>query len=552
MLRLLLIVTLFLSIVHIPDARSSDRRKKKISNEDGRKVAPPEAAEPDPSNISGRTKLTKSDARHFLARTHFSVDLDTVEELTGKTRNQAIKWLFNKQNFAAKPPKPRWIKGFNHLRRKIKKDDQKLTIQDLDMVLGDLKNESQLKRPINSLYESVKNQDGTQDFRRLRRILFRDLQNWWFSQMLTTEAPLIERMTLFWHGHFTTEFKKVKDLEALYNQNQLFRKHALGSFKEMLHDVSKGVAMLNYLDGSKNKKNKPNENFAREVMELFTLGEGRGYTEKDIKEAARAFTGWSVKDGKFFFSKRNHDNGEKTIFGKSDTYHGGDVLDMLLEKKQTARYISKKIWKQFAGQFKHLPVGLHRQLADKLYNTDYKIKPIVRLILKSDAFYKSKKRLIKSPIDLVAGAVIDLDIEADYYRSLIDNAAVLGQSLFNPPNVKGWPGGKYWINSASFIARKSLLSRLVRISEKKKKKRNRKRDRQPNNVEMMDMSGANTKMSANQDEYKFDREQWLAQFNSAEDAVFKMLPIVRHKPLTEIKPQQWAKTLLLDPTYQLR
>ena len=136
-------------------------------------------------------------------------------------------------------------------------------------------------------------------FRRLRRILFRDLQNWWFSQMLTTEAPLIERMTLFWHGHFTTEFKKVKDLEALYNQNQLFRKHALGSFKEMLHDVSKGVAMLNYLDGSKNKKNKPNENFAREVMELFTLGEGRGYTEKDIKEAARAFTGWSVKDGKF-------------------------------------------------------------------------------------------------------------------------------------------------------------------------------------------------------------------------------------------------------------
>ena len=160
--------------------------------------------------------------------------------------------------------------------------------------------------------------------------------------MLATEAPLIERMTLFWHGHFTTEYKKVKDLGAIYNQNQLFRKHALGSFKEMLHDVSKGVAMLNYLDGSKNKKNAPNENFAREVMELFTLGEGRGYTEKDIKEAARAFTGWSVKNGKFFFSKQKHDNGEKTIFGKSDTYHGGDVLDMLLEKSST----KKKIYNQ--------------------------------------------------------------------------------------------------------------------------------------------------------------------------------------------------------------
>ena len=140
---------------------------------------------------------------------------------------------------------------------------------------------------------------------------------------------------------------------------------------------------------------------------------------------------------------------------------------MLLEKKQAARYISKRIWKHFAGQFKHLPVGLHRRLADKLYNTDYKIAPVVKLILKSDAFYRSKRRLIKSPIDLVAGAVLDLDIEADYYRSLINSAAVLGQNLFNPPNVKGWPGGKYWINSASYIARKSLLSRLVRVSERR-------------------------------------------------------------------------------------
>ena len=552
MFRLVLLVTLFVSIIQNSDARSSDRKNKNFSNEEKEGQAPPLLIKPDPNIVSGKTKLTRDDARHFLARTHFNVDLNTVNELTGKTRNHAIRWLFNKQNFAAKPPKPRWLKGYAYLRTKVRKDDEKLTKQDLDMVLGDLRDEPQLKRGIDALYKSVEQQDGTNDFRRLQRLLFGDLQNWWFNQMLTTEAPLVERMTLFWHGHFTTGFKKVKGLDALYHQNQTFRKYALGSFKEMLHDVSKGVAMLRYLDGARNTKNKPNENFAREVMELYTLGEGRGYTEKDIKEAARAFTGWSVKEGKFFFNKNKHDSGEKTIFGKSDTYHGGDVLDMLLEKKQAARYISKKIWKHFAGQFKHLPVGLHRRLADKLYNTDYKIAPVVKLILKSDAFYRSKRRLIKSPIDLVAGAVLDLDIEADYYRSLINSAAVLGQNLFNPPNVKGWPGGKYWINSASYIARKSLLSRLVRVSEKKNNKPNKNENKQSNDSAMMGMTAGNKKMGAMQDHYKFDREQWLAQFESAEDAAFQMLPIRRHKPLSDVKPKQWAKTLLLDPTYQLR
>ena len=211
--------------------------------------APPLLIKPDPNIVSGKTKLTRDDARHFLARTHFNVDLNTVNELTGKTRNHAIRWLFNKQNFAAKPPKPRWLKGYAYLRTKVRKDDEKLTKQDLDMVLGDLRDEPQLKRGIDALYKSVEQQDGTNDFRRLQRLLF-DCRIGGSIKYFST--PLVERMTLFWHGHFTTNSKgKVLTLYIIKIKRS---ENIIGSFKEMLHDVSKGVAMLRYLTDKKYKK----------------------------------------------------------------------------------------------------------------------------------------------------------------------------------------------------------------------------------------------------------------------------------------------------------
>lgn len=517
------------------------------------------------SDMIGEKILGTDDARHFLARTHFSVDQTDLKQVAKMTRNQAVNWLFNQQNFAPLPAQPRWMKGYNHLLKVISKgkdqdeeDGRNLTTRDLDMVLGELKDvqDSAFSKQVKRLYKQIEEPDSRKNMRHLRNLLFKDLQNWWFEQMLNTEAPIVERMTLFLHGHFTTGFNKVKDLSSLIQQNQLFRKHALGSFKTLLTEVSKGPAMLRYLDGNKNRKNKPNENFAREVMELYTLGEGNGYTEQDIKEAARAFTGWSIKDNKFFFNDKVHDTGQKTIFGKTDKWNGKHVLDMLTEKKQTARFVSKKVWQFFVGNHHGIPNDLHKKLTDKFYDSGYQFKQLLREILISDSFFDSRGKLIKSPIDLAVGAVLDLDLEADYYYSLVQESTVLGQSLFNPPNVKGWPGGEYWINAASYLARKSFLTRLIRVNEKKKNKPNRgkaKSKKANNNKasenDMDAMTKSKDKVSQN---YKFDNELWLSQFRSDAEAIYKMLPLQHYNPLQGVEKEQWAKELLMDPTYQLR
>ena len=553
--KVLLVMFLVTFMTQISDASSSKNVNKAKPVKAVDHKAKTIVSEPAKTSdmISGETKLSRIDARHLLARTHFSVDLETLSALTGKSRNDAIKWLFNQQKLARRPLPPRWLKSFVKLIKKLKKEDTRLSVEDLDLVLGALKEEPQLKKSIDSLYNSVQNKDSKNHIHRLRRVLFLDLQNWWFNQMLYTKAPLVERMTLFWHSHFTTAFKKVKDLGALYRQNQLLRKEALGSFRELLHDVSKSVAMLKYLDGSKNKKNNPNEKLARAVMEIFTLGKGRGYSENDIKEAAKAFTGWSVKNGKFFFNTTVHDKGEKFIFGKSDTYHGDDIINMILEKKQTARYISTILWKQFAGRHHHLPMALHRSLTQKLYDSDYQIKPVIRMILQSNAFYDSKKSIIKSPIDLVAGAVLDLEIEASYYTTLIEAASNLGQNLFNPPSVRGWPGGEHWLNSESVTARKSILSRLLRISEENLTGR-KKSDQNKQSAKTQTVNPSSTKININTDhiDYKFNKNQWLSQFKSEQDAIIKILPISSKNPLSGVERKHWPKALLLDSNYQHR
>lgn len=554
---------MFVSFFSLTEARTRTFGKKRVPTDST------STTEVKDDGVTSKEKpaqklLGRDDARHFLARTHFSVDVDDVEEIQGMTRNEAVNWLFNQQNFAGKPPQPRWMKGYLHLLKVIEKDGNRpmpmnamdtrpLTTKDLDMVLGELKDikDSVLQRRIKRLYKRVEDPNSNHNMRHLRNLLFNDLQNWWFQEMVTTQAPIVEKMALFWHGHFTTEYKRVKNLQFLLQQNQLFRKYALGSFKNLLRDVSKSPAMLKYLDGAKNHKNKPNENFAREVMELFTLGEGKGYQEQDIKEAARAFTGWGIKDNKFFFNPKRHDNGEKTIFGKTDKWGGQHVLDMLTEKKQTARHVSAKIWKYFAGHHVKMPEELKQQLAEVFYNSGYQVKPLLRHILISDAFYRSRSKLIKSPIDLLVGAVLDLDLEADYYLSLVNEADLLGQKLFNPPNVKGWPGGEYWINSASYLARKSLLTRLVRVNEKKKNKKKKKKRKKRKTIANDEMTAMKTPVKRGQN-YKFDRDQWLSQFKNEQEVVFKMLPLRKYNPIKGIKKEDWAKEILLDPSYQLR
>jgi uncharacterized protein (DUF1800 family) len=224
--------------------------------------------------------------------------------------------------------------------------------------------------------------------------------------MLATRSPLTERMTLFWHNHFVSSQQKVRYTRLMYEQNVLLRRHAVGNFGELLHAVSKDPAMVIYLDSASNRKGKPNENFAREVMELFTLGEGN-YSEQDIKEAARAFTGWSVDpdSGEFMFRRPAHDDGVKTVLGRSGNFDGDAVLDILLAQPQTAEFIVSKLWREFVSP---APDAMEvKRIARMFRDNRYNIKVALRALLTADAFYAPQNRavLIKSPVELIVGTL---------------------------------------------------------------------------------------------------------------------------------------------------
>jgi uncharacterized protein (DUF1800 family) len=173
-----------------------------------------------------------------------------------------------------------------------------------------------------------------------------DLQSWWAHRLLESANPLVEKMALFWHGHFATSNAKVQSLDEMAAQNDLFRRHALGNFRELLHDVSRDVAMLNWLDGNANRRRQPNENFARELMELFSLGVGN-YSEKDIQEAARAFSGWHVRNGEFWFNAIQHDTSEKAVFGQTGNFDGDDVVELCLKQEAAPRFLATKLLRFF-------------------------------------------------------------------------------------------------------------------------------------------------------------------------------------------------------------
>jgi uncharacterized protein (DUF1800 family) len=272
----------------------------------------------------------------------------------------------------------------------------------------------------------------------------------WLNLMVNSEQQLREKMSLFWHGHFAS-----RNINILYQQQLLdiIRQNALGNFGDLLREVSKSASMINFLNNNQNKKGHPNENFAREVMELFTMGRGN-YTENDIKEAARAFTGWGATiSGEFAFRKFQHDDGKKTVLGKTGNFDGDDVLNILLEHKQTATYITRKIYRYFVND---VPDEGHiTWLADRFYQSSYDIKELMKDILTSDWFYDAKNIgcRIKSPVELIVGIrrALPMKLENEMAQLLLQR--LLGQILFYPPNVAGWPGGKNWIDSSSLMFR---------------------------------------------------------------------------------------------------
>ncbi len=294
-----------------------------------------------------------------------------------------------------------------------------------------------------------------------------ELRAWWLTEMLDTPSPLTERMTLFWHNHFATSQQKVRFPQLMYRQNVLLRREALGSFATLLHEVAKDPAMLVWLDNARSRKAAPNENFAREVMELFTLGVGH-YSEQDVKEAARAFTGWSIDPGSGAYRYRPffHDGGEKVVLGHRGRLDGDAVLDILLAQPQTAHFIAEKMWREFVS-----PAPDEAQVqrwAHVFRAAHYEVKPLLRAVLLSDAFWSPENRatLVKSPVDVVVGTMRTFDIHPADLRPAAIACAVLGQNLFSPPNVKGWPGGDAWIDSATLLGREQFVDRVFRGADR--------------------------------------------------------------------------------------
>lgn len=291
----------------------------------------------------------------------------------------------------------------------------------------------------------------------------RNLNLEWIEEMVHSEQQLREKMSLFWHGHFAC-----RNLNVVFQQELLhiIRKNALGNFGDMLREVSKSAAMLAFLNNQQNKKEHPNENFAREVMELFTMGRGN-YSEEDIKEAARAFTGWGFNlKGEFVFRKFQHDNGIKKILGKSGNFDGDDILSILLEQKQTAKFITRKIYKYYVNE-NVVDENIVNSLADKFYQSNYDISSLLKNIFTSDWFYNNKNigSKIKSPIELIVGIRRILPVTFEQPEAQLLVQRVLGQILFYPPNVAGWPGGKNWIDSSTLMFRLRIPQLLANADE---------------------------------------------------------------------------------------
>ncbi|UZR98704.1 DUF1800 domain-containing protein [Chondrinema litorale] len=366
-------------------------------------------------------KLNQKEVQHLYWRAGFGGTYKEITKYTGKSHQDAVNDLF-KKTVSFKPLK---------LEVPIKQGEVKM--KDLSV-------------------------DEKKEFQKTNRTNIRQLNFDWIQLMVNDEGVLREKMAVFWHNHFAC-----MSGQSVFTINYLntIRKHALGSFKEMLFAISKEPAMLQYLNNQQNRKKSPNENFAREVMELFTLGRDN-YTEKDIKEAARAFTGWGFNNiGEFVFRERQHDDEPKTIFGNTGNFNGDDVLNMLLENKQTAQHITRKIYAYLVND--KLNEKQIQSLAKTFYESDYNIQTLLEEIFLSKWFYKNENigTRIKSPIDLLVGIQKSFHIKLNDSKPAIYVQTVLGQRLLYPPNVSGWDEGKSWIDSSTIIVRTKLTQMLL-------------------------------------------------------------------------------------------
>jgi hypothetical protein len=292
-----------------------------------------------------------------------------------------------------------------------------------------------------------------------------NLQVWWLSLMLEGGHPLREKLTLFWHNHFATNINKVREISLMLEQNRTLRKHSLGKFRPFLLEISKNPAMLLWLDSNQNVKEAPNENYARELMELFSLGVGN-YTEKDIREAARAFTGWhtdsSYPHEAFEFNAIEHDEGAKTIFGRTGNWNGDDVVRLCCDRSSCAKFLVGKLYNFLVSETPP-PTGILKPLEERFRKSDYDITDVVRTMLGSRLFFSTHayRKRVKWPVEYAIEAIRTVVPGRIPLSNLVESLPQMGQVLFAPPNVKGWRTGFDWLNSATLLARNNFAESVA-------------------------------------------------------------------------------------------
>jgi hypothetical protein len=297
------------------------------------------------------------------------------------------------------------------------------------------------------------------EFRRANQEGLEETRGWWIRRMLHSRWPLREKLVLFWHGHFATSANEVRSARLMFNQNAFLRKHCLADFRTLLVGISQDPAMLRYLDNNTNRKERPNENYARELMELFSMGIGN-YTEEDVKAAARAFTGWTFAGEDFEFQERNHDTGPKKFLDRTGNFDGTDIIDIILDQPCTARFMATKLLKFFVTD--NPASAVVDELADLLRGNGYQFRPALETLFLSEYFYSAPARRtqIKSPAQLVVGSVRLLGVHLNE-RALAVAMRNLGQDLLYPPNVKGWDGGETWISTQTLLQRYNFAGFLL-------------------------------------------------------------------------------------------
>ncbi len=289
---------------------------------------------------------------------------------------------------------------------------------------------------------------------------------WWLKRMVAGPNPLQEKLTFFWHGHFTTSARDERSAWLMWQQNETLRRNSAANFGAFVKQISRDPAMLDYLNNQQNRKGSPNENYARELMELFTLGIGE-YTEADIKEAARAFTGWGHDGEAYIFRKSLHDDEKKKFFGITGNFDGDDVIDIILKRQECGNYIAAKLFKFFA--YENVDPMLVQSLGNTLREVNYDLRPFLFTLFTSKAFFSPAAigTQIKSPVHLITSGARMMGFDNPSKIPVMGVLEQMGQVPLNPPNVKGWPGGRSWINTSTlFVRYNTSVAMVSRISEK--------------------------------------------------------------------------------------